>query len=61
MYVSVTLPASFAVWAASVEADFLHGRFVWANWDVDELRSGDLQARIEEDANFLKIGVIGLE
>ena len=31
------LAGNFAVWLASPEAAFLHGRFVWAEWDVDEL------------------------
>jgi short-subunit dehydrogenase len=31
------LSAEFIVWSASEEATFLSGRFVWANWDVDEL------------------------
>lgn len=52
----VSLPGSFAVWLASGEADFLAGRFVYANWDVDELK-----ARAEEIVNcdLLKIGMIG--
>ena len=25
------------LWLASPEAAFLRGRFVWSNWDVDEL------------------------
>ncbi|KAK4506278.1 hypothetical protein PRZ48_000008 [Zasmidium cellare] len=33
----VSLPGDFAVWLASPEAGFLAGRFVWAQWDVDEL------------------------
>lgn len=33
------LPASFAVWLTQPEAEFLRGRFVWANWDVTELQS----------------------
>ncbi|KAF2159980.1 hypothetical protein M409DRAFT_70713 [Zasmidium cellare ATCC 36951] len=33
----LTLPGDFAVWLASPEAEFLAGRFVWAQWDVDEL------------------------
>lgn len=33
------LPAHFQVWLASPEADFLKGKFVWANWDVDELKA----------------------
>jgi hypothetical protein len=28
------------VWAASDEAKFLNGKFVWANWDV-ELKAGE--------------------
>lgn len=48
------------MWAASPEAAFLHGRFVWANWDIDELRSGDVRKRIDEDPYYLKIGVKGL-
>ncbi|KAF2786538.1 NAD(P)-binding protein [Melanomma pulvis-pyrius CBS 109.77] len=35
----VALPAHFNVWIASPEAEFLKGKFVWANWDVDELKA----------------------
>lgn len=35
----VSLPADFLVWAASDEAAFLRGRFVFAAWDVDELKA----------------------
>jgi NAD(P)-dependent dehydrogenase (short-subunit alcohol dehydrogenase family) len=31
------LPGDFMVWLATPQAEFLRGRFVWANWDVDEL------------------------
>ncbi|KAH8663748.1 putative short-chain dehydrogenase [Ilyonectria robusta] len=55
------LPGQFAVWAASPEARFLHGRFVWAKWDVDELRGGPLRKRIDEDDEFLKVGVNGIQ
>lgn len=48
------------MWAASDEAKFLHGRFVWANWDVDELQTGPLRERIENDPGFLKMTVKGL-
>lgn len=34
-----SLPGGFCVWLASPEAEFLKGRFVWANWDVEELKS----------------------
>ncbi|KUJ20389.1 NAD(P)-binding protein [Mollisia scopiformis] len=33
------LSADFMVWLASPEAEFLHGKLVWANWDVDELKA----------------------
>jgi hypothetical protein len=33
----VDLPAHFAVWLVSPEAEFLHGRMVWANWDAEQL------------------------
>ncbi|GAP84806.1 putative short-chain dehydrogenase [Rosellinia necatrix] len=56
----VDLPGHFAVWAASPEAKFLHGRFVWAAWDVDQLKNGELRKRIDEEPAFLKIGVNGL-
>ncbi|KAH0538853.1 hypothetical protein FGG08_004570 [Glutinoglossum americanum] len=54
------LPGHFAVWAASPDAAFLHGRFVWACWDVDELRTGEIRKRIDADPDYLKIGVKGL-
>lgn len=54
------LPGNFAVWAASPEAAFLHGRFVWANWDVEELKTGVVGQRIQEDEHFLKVGMEGL-
>ncbi|KAJ4321011.1 hypothetical protein N0V84_005592 [Fusarium piperis] len=57
----ISLPASVAVWAASEEAAFLHGRFIWAPWDVEELASGEIRERLESDEKFLRIGVHGLE
>lgn len=27
------------VWVASPEAEFLNGKLVWANWDVEELKA----------------------
>ncbi|KAJ3485663.1 hypothetical protein NLG97_g6763 [Lecanicillium saksenae] len=41
----VSLPATFNVWLASPEARFLNRKFLWANWDVEELK-----ARAEEIA-----------
>ncbi|KAH8900777.1 NAD(P)-binding protein [Thozetella sp. PMI_491] len=36
---SVSLPSDFVVWAVSSEAQFLNGRFVWVNWDVEEMKA----------------------
>ncbi|GAB1196658.1 hypothetical protein APSETT444_005933 [Aspergillus pseudonomiae] len=53
---NVSLPASFNVWLASGEAHFLKGKYLWANWDVDELK-----AKEEEIAAspILSIGLVG--
>ncbi|KAK1249578.1 hypothetical protein MKX08_009581 [Trichoderma sp. CBMAI-0020] len=50
----------FAVWAATEQAQFLHGRFVWSSWDVDELAMGEIRKRIDEDPYFLKSSIVGL-
>ncbi|KAK5557593.1 hypothetical protein LTR46_004621 [Exophiala xenobiotica] len=34
---AVELPGQFCVWLASPEAKFLNRKFVWANWDVEEM------------------------
>lgn len=52
----IDLPAHFARWLAGSESDFLHGRFLWANWDVNELIA--LKEKVENDASFLTIGLI---
>ncbi|KAF5003602.1 hypothetical protein FDECE_9857 [Fusarium decemcellulare] len=56
----IKLPGDYAVWAASDEAEFLHGRYVWAKWDVDELRTGPLRKRIESEPGFLRVTVGGI-
>ena len=50
------LPAAFAVWLTTPKADFLKGRMVWCNWDVDEL-----MAKKKEivEHNLLKTGIKG--
>ncbi|RYO86456.1 hypothetical protein DL763_006704 [Monosporascus cannonballus] len=53
----VALPGDFVVWAVSPEARFLNGRFVWANWDVDELR--DDKEAILADPHKFTLGLIG--
>jgi NAD(P)-dependent dehydrogenase (short-subunit alcohol dehydrogenase family) len=37
MMLLADLPGHFCVWLASPEARFLKSKFVWANWDADEL------------------------
>lgn len=57
----VALPADFSVWAASPEASWLHGRFVWAHWDIEELKADrEVVRRLEEEDGYLKVGVEGL-
>ncbi|KAF5389034.1 hypothetical protein D9757_005013 [Collybiopsis confluens] len=62
----MSLPADYAVWAASSEASWLHGRFVWAHWDVDELRAAatdvtnEVGKQMKDEEGYLKIGVLGL-
>ncbi|KAG6358767.1 hypothetical protein INS49_012286 [Diaporthe citri] len=53
---SLDLPAHFALWLAGSESGFLHGRHVWANWDVDELVA--LKDRLATDPHFLTIGLV---
>ncbi|TVY46137.1 Short chain dehydrogenase [Lachnellula subtilissima] len=33
----IELCANFMVWAVSPEAEFLKGKFIWSNWDVNDL------------------------
>ena len=53
------LCGSFAVWCASKEAEFLHGRFAWSSWDVEELGTGKVRERIDSDPEFLRASVVG--
>ncbi|KAH7369587.1 hypothetical protein BKA65DRAFT_544317 [Rhexocercosporidium sp. MPI-PUGE-AT-0058] len=52
------LCGQFAVWLGSAEAEFLKGKFVWANWDVEELK-----ARAEEirSSNLLRVALNGVD
>lgn len=52
----VSLPANFYVWLASEEATFLKGKFLWANWDVDELKG--MKEQIEK-GDLFTMGLVG--
>jgi hypothetical protein len=51
-----SLPASFSVWLASPGARFLKNKFLWANWDVEELKA---QAKEIEEGTLFNIGLGG--
>ncbi|KAJ6783162.1 hypothetical protein PWT90_03733 [Aphanocladium album] len=52
----VSLPATFNVWLASPEARFLSGKFLWANWDVDELKA---RAQEIKNSSLLELTLTG--
>lgn len=52
------LPAHFYVWLASTETRFLKGKYVWANWDVEELKA---RAEKIESSNLLTVGLRGVD
>lgn len=52
----VSLLSGFLVWAASPEADFLRGRVLWSNWDVDELKAQKVE--FEGTPKFM-LGLLG--
>lgn len=54
---SVSLPAHFHLWLASPEAEFLKGKFVWINWDVEELKA---HADEIKDSLLLKVLLHGV-
>lgn len=57
----VKMPADLAVWAATDEAEFLHGRWFDGHWDVEEMKAREFKDRLEADKNFLRLGLCGVE
>lgn len=51
------LSGDFVVWSLSPSAQFLNGRFVHANWDVDELKAK--KDEILANPETYTIGLIG--
>lgn len=50
------LAGDFVVWLASEEAKFLKGKFIWVNWDVEELKAN---AKEIESTSLLTIQLEG--
>ncbi|APA14564.1 hypothetical protein SS1G_06517 [Sclerotinia sclerotiorum 1980 UF-70] len=53
---SLALPANLLVWLSQPKSKFLNGRFIWANWDVDELSA---QAEKIQNSSIFTIGCDG--
>ncbi|KAG4423541.1 hypothetical protein IFR04_003364 [Cadophora malorum] len=53
----VNLPGHFHVWLASPEAGFLKGKFIWANWDVDEMKT---LSKVVQDSMLLRVTLEGV-
>jgi NAD(P)-dependent dehydrogenase (short-subunit alcohol dehydrogenase family) len=51
----ISLPSDFAVWLTSPAADFTAGRFLSANWDVDELVAQ--KSKFLEDPGYCAINI----
>lgn len=56
--IAAELPGHFHVWLASPEAVFLKGKFVWVNWDVDELKA---HAKEIQESMLLRIDLDGVQ
>lgn len=50
------LAGSFLVWVTSAEGEFLKGKFLWVNWDVEELKARKDEFR---NPNKLVTGLVG--
>ncbi|KAK8133583.1 oxidoreductase [Apiospora sp. TS-2023a] len=55
----VSLPAGFMLWLASPEAAFLKGKFLWSNWDVDELKARAEEIESSDEFNMTVVGWSG--
>ncbi|KAK7921487.1 short-chain dehydrogenase [Apiospora marii] len=55
----VSLPAGFMLWLASPEAAFLKGKFLWSNWDVDELKARAEEIEGSDEFNIQAVGWSG--
>lgn len=54
-----SLPADFIVWLASPEASFAKGKYLFVDWDVEELV--ERSQEISENGGLLEMWIEGLE
>lgn len=52
------LPGSYVIWLCTPDADFLKGRFMYANWDIEELKAQKEQILKE---NLLTLTLRGMD
>lgn len=52
----MSLPGSFNLWLASPEARFLRNKFLFVNWDVEELKA---DAKEIESGTKFNYGMVG--
>ena len=57
IYDVVELSGHFTAWLASDEAAFLKGRYIWVNWDAQELLSRKKEI---EDSMLLRVLLEGV-
>ncbi|KAF1982472.1 NAD(P)-binding protein [Aulographum hederae CBS 113979] len=55
-YDEIEIAGDFAVWLASEDAKFLKGKFVWSNWDIDDLK--EMKEEIVSTPKFT-LGLVG--
>jgi NAD(P)-dependent dehydrogenase (short-subunit alcohol dehydrogenase family) len=53
---TIQLPAHFTLWLTSEQARFARGRFLWCNWDVEELVAAKEKILESEDLFRVNIG-----
>lgn len=53
-----SLSGHMGLWLSTPAAAFLHGRYIWANWDADELMA--MKQKVLDDPSFLKVGITGV-
>jgi hypothetical protein len=50
----VGLPRVFCIWLASLESEFLRGRFLFSNWEVVEMKAREQEIK-DQDQLVLRL------